>query len=221
MGPHLHLLGILQLVWGAIGLLLGVSTLHARGRRRRDRLDRAGSRVAAGVTAGRVCRVRLALLAGGGANAWAGWRCGAGSPHGRIAVLALAVPNLFVLPFGTALGIYAFWVLLHNETAKDVLAERGTDGRAEKTASGLDANLAAALAYALGWVSGLVFLLTEHDNKFVRFHAMQSVRRVRHAQRVLVRARLDPVPRLAARDFRPHSRFRRPLAAADVQGLPG
>jgi len=30
--------------------------------------------------------------------------------------LALAVPNLFVLPFGTALAIYAFWVLLHNET---------------------------------------------------------------------------------------------------------
>jgi len=44
-----------------------------------------------------------------------------------------------------------------------------------KTASGLDANLAAALSYALGWVSGIVFLLTEHDNAFVRFHAMQSV----------------------------------------------
>ena len=37
-------------------------------------------------------------------------------PNGRLATLALAVPNLFILPFGTALGIYAFWVLLHNET---------------------------------------------------------------------------------------------------------
>jgi uncharacterized membrane protein len=44
----------------------------------------------------------------------------------------------------------------------------------EKTSSGLDANVAAALAYALGFVTGLVFLLTEHENKFVRFHAMQS-----------------------------------------------
>jgi uncharacterized membrane protein len=44
----------------------------------------------------------------------------------------------------------------------------------DKTASGFDANLAAALSYALGWVTGLVFLLTEPDNKFVRFHAMQS-----------------------------------------------
>jgi uncharacterized membrane protein len=44
----------------------------------------------------------------------------------------------------------------------------------EKTASGFDANVAAALAYALGWITGILFLLTEPDNKFVRFHAMQS-----------------------------------------------
>ena len=39
-------------------------------------------------------------------------------PEGRLATLGLAVPNLFVLPFGTALGVYAFWVLLHDETRK-------------------------------------------------------------------------------------------------------
>lgn len=44
----------------------------------------------------------------------------------------------------------------------------------EKTSSGFDANVAAALTYALGWITGLAFLLTEPDNKFVRFHAMQS-----------------------------------------------
>ena len=44
-----------------------------------------------------------------------------------------------------------------------------------RTASGLDANVAAALAYALGWVTGLVFLVLEPENRFVRFHAMQSV----------------------------------------------
>ena len=58
----------------------------------------------------------IALLAGGGANAWAGRALRRHQPRGRTAVLALGVPNLFVLPFGTALGIYAFWVLLHNET---------------------------------------------------------------------------------------------------------
>ena len=44
----------------------------------------------------------------------------------------------------------------------------------QKTASGLDANVAAALAYALGWITGVGLLLTEHENRFVRFHAMQS-----------------------------------------------
>jgi uncharacterized membrane protein len=44
----------------------------------------------------------------------------------------------------------------------------------EKTSTGLDANVAAALTYAIGWVTGLAFLVMEKDNRFVRFHAMQS-----------------------------------------------
>jgi uncharacterized membrane protein len=44
----------------------------------------------------------------------------------------------------------------------------------EKTASGFDANMAAALSYLVGFVTGIIFLLVEKENKFVRFHAMQS-----------------------------------------------
>ena len=44
-----------------------------------------------------------------------------------------------------------------------------------KSASGLDENVAGALAYALGWLTGLFFLVTESSNRFVRFHAFQSV----------------------------------------------
>jgi uncharacterized membrane protein len=44
----------------------------------------------------------------------------------------------------------------------------------EKTSTGLDANLAAALSYLVGFVTGILFLLVEKENRFVRFHAMQS-----------------------------------------------
>jgi uncharacterized membrane protein len=44
----------------------------------------------------------------------------------------------------------------------------------EKTSTGLDANLAAALSYLVGFVTGVIFLVVEKENRFVRFHAMQS-----------------------------------------------
>ncbi|MGB8508354.1 MAG: DUF4870 domain-containing protein [Pyrinomonadaceae bacterium] len=44
-----------------------------------------------------------------------------------------------------------------------------------KSSTGLDANLAALLAYLFGWVGGLVFYLIEKESRFVRFHAMQSI----------------------------------------------
>jgi uncharacterized membrane protein len=44
----------------------------------------------------------------------------------------------------------------------------------EKSSTGLDANLAAALSYLVGFVTGIIFLVVEKDNRFVRFHAMQS-----------------------------------------------
>jgi uncharacterized membrane protein len=44
----------------------------------------------------------------------------------------------------------------------------------EKTSTGFDANVAAALSYLVGFVTGIIFLLVEKENKFVRFHAMQS-----------------------------------------------
>ena len=44
-----------------------------------------------------------------------------------------------------------------------------------KTSIGIQANMAALLCYLAGWVTGLIFFLVEKDNKFVRFHAMQSI----------------------------------------------
>ena len=47
--------------------------------------------------------------------------------------------------------------------------------RTSKSRTGLDSNFAAALAYALGPIGGIVFLLIEKQDGFVRFHALQSI----------------------------------------------
>lgn len=44
-----------------------------------------------------------------------------------------------------------------------------------KSSTGLDANVAALICYLVGFLSGLVFFLIEKENKFVRFHALQSL----------------------------------------------
>ena len=44
-----------------------------------------------------------------------------------------------------------------------------------KTSTGLEENIAGLLCYVAWWVSGLIFILLEQENKFVRFHAMQSI----------------------------------------------
>ena len=45
----------------------------------------------------------------------------------------------------------------------------------EKTSTGLQENVASLLCYLLGWITGLIFLLIEKENKTVRFHALQSI----------------------------------------------
>ncbi|MGH9372506.1 MAG: hypothetical protein ACRD15_13320 [Vicinamibacterales bacterium] len=115
MPSHLHLLWVLQVVWGGIGVLLGVSTLMLAAGAAAIGWTTTGDELAAGITAVAFVVCAVLLLAAGGANAWAGTALRRRQPNGRLATLALAVPNLFILPFGTALGVYAFWVLLHNE----------------------------------------------------------------------------------------------------------
>lgn len=44
-----------------------------------------------------------------------------------------------------------------------------------KEASKSNANVMAAAAYFLGIITGIIVYLMEKDNKYVRFHAMQSI----------------------------------------------
>jgi uncharacterized membrane protein len=43
------------------------------------------------------------------------------------------------------------------------------------TTTGLPANVAGALAYVLGPITGILFYVLEKDNRFIRFHAAQSI----------------------------------------------
>ncbi len=45
----------------------------------------------------------------------------------------------------------------------------------KKTSIGLSENCEGALCYLFGWITGIFFLLFEKKNKFVQFHAFQSL----------------------------------------------
>ena len=44
-----------------------------------------------------------------------------------------------------------------------------------KTSIGIDAQLAGLFCYLAGFVSGIIMFVCEKENRFVRFHALQSI----------------------------------------------
>lgn len=59
------------------------------------------------------------------------------------------------------------------ECGKALMPER--EGKVTKTALGLNENTEGLLCYSLGWLTGIIFLLLEKENMFIRFHAIQSL----------------------------------------------
>lgn len=59
-------------------------------------------------------------------------------------------------------------------TTKDISIEAEGAAVAENNA-GLDSNVAGTLSYLFGFVSGLIFYLIEKEDRFVRWHAAQSM----------------------------------------------
>ncbi len=108
------LLGVVARLWGALAALVGVSLLILAAGAVAELLDPVGTiaGLAAGVAVGVFAAGGLFALAWGAAHLWAAALLARLRPSGRLIMLALAVVNLLVLPFGTALGVYALWVLL-------------------------------------------------------------------------------------------------------------
>ena len=108
---------MLASLWGALAMLAGVSLLLLAAGAFAQLLDPVGNAVglAAGLTAGAFVLLGTFAVIWGALHVLAAKWLKQRKPTGRIMLLALAVTNLLVLPFGTALGIYALWVLLTNE----------------------------------------------------------------------------------------------------------
>lgn len=118
MRAHLDLLARLHVVWGGFGLLGGVSLLILAAGAALSPAG-AGSRLRLGAII--VAAAAAVPLAGGALSLWTGRALARRDPRGRLGALALGLPNLFLLPFGTALGIYSYWVLL-NDHVRDMFA---------------------------------------------------------------------------------------------------
>jgi hypothetical protein len=114
---HVRLLGILSGLWGALATLVGLSMLLLAVGALALVGDPEAESVsfAAGLTAAVFASIGAFSLVWGMAHIWVGTLLHRRNALGRAIMLGLAVVNLLVFPFGTALGGYALWILLTNE----------------------------------------------------------------------------------------------------------
>lgn len=128
MVKHLDFLGVLYLIWGGFGLLVGGASLSlaigATLIMTTVTAAEEGATLAAAMTAATFAILGFASLAWGTIHVATGRGLRRRRPVSRQAALGLGAVNLLLLPFGTALGVYALWVLLHEESRRLLQAVR-------------------------------------------------------------------------------------------------
>lgn len=119
MKRHVDFLGTLYLAWGAIfalvsiaGFALAAGAFAIAGSTGPVRL---GSEMAARLTGVTIIMVSLIALVWAILHLAVGRQLKKLRPSARLMSIGLAVGNLILLPFGTALGAYSLWVLLKDE----------------------------------------------------------------------------------------------------------
>jgi hypothetical protein len=112
---HVDFLGALFIVWGLLTMVVGVSTL-ALGVGAAALITSAGrdggGQVAAGITAAAFTALAFLAILWGGAHVIVGVPLRRYAPWSRLIALLLGSVDLLLLPYGTALGVYALWALL-------------------------------------------------------------------------------------------------------------
>ena len=119
MPAHVDFVGVLFIVWGLLTALIGLSTLALGvGAVPLMRATEPGSsQFAAGLTVAVFITLAVIAILWGAAHVVVGVPLRRHRPWARLMALTLGSLDLVLLPFGTALGAYALWVLL-NEKGK-------------------------------------------------------------------------------------------------------
>lgn len=119
MKRHVDFLSWLLMAWGAIFLLVALAggTLAGGALAISTGTSPVAVRspMAAQVTAITLAILSFIALVWAILHLWIGRAVGAYRPWARTLALGLAVVNMVLLPFGTALGAYACWVLLRDD----------------------------------------------------------------------------------------------------------
>ena len=121
MSSHVDFVGVLFIVWGLLTTLVGVSTL-ALGVGAAALIRSAGrgegGAFAAGLTAVAFTILAVIAILWGTAHVVVGVPLRRRKPWARLIALMLGSIDLLLLPYGTALGLYGLWVLLHEDGKK-------------------------------------------------------------------------------------------------------
>jgi hypothetical protein len=122
MSSHVDFAGVLFIIWGLLTALIGFSTL-ALGVGAAAIITSAsygggGGQVAAGLTAAAFAVLAVIAIVWGIVHVATGLWLRRRRPWARLLALMLSAVDLLLLPYGTALGCYALWVLLNEEVKK-------------------------------------------------------------------------------------------------------
>lgn len=122
MKRHVDFLSALYVAWGAIfalvaiaGFALAVGAFAIAGSTGPVRF---GSEMAARLTGVTITVISLISTAWAVLHIVVGRRLKKLRPSARLMSLGLAIGNIILFPFGTALGTYALWVLLKDDGRK-------------------------------------------------------------------------------------------------------
>ena len=115
MAFHVELAGLLFIIWGAVITLIGLSTLALGVAASSLATSPSGvsGQFAAGVIAAAFSTLAILAIIWGAAHVAVGLPLRRHRHWSRLAALMLGSVDLLLLPYGTALGCYALWVLLH------------------------------------------------------------------------------------------------------------